>query len=789
VIRRILIAALVLILLAGALLFALPLLIDTAALKPIVQAQLETITGKPVAFRGVKLNLFPFALRLDQLKVGDLLETPDLEVRVDLWPLLQKQVRVQSIRAALPRIDLIQDPATGKWNYEPKTKSEPLVLDELRLDQALISVTPKGQPRTAYPRADLRFRDIGPGRTLKAQLASLIPVQAKQAQLEAEAAISPSQTITGTAKLVNFNPPVNLQFDLAQQPDQRLEVKQVNLQVGRAAARVTGAVVNEQLDLNIQVARTAITELAQLAAQFGTAFAPGLNVQGDVEANIKATGPSAQPILAGSLRATSLRISGGDLKHPVSTPDVTIDFTPDAIRSRPFSISSGPTTLNGYFSVRDYAALAPKLEAAVFAPKSQLEDLLEIAHAYGAAREVKGSGAADLQLRIHGNPKRTAFMQYAGKLQLANANLTLPALGGKPLAVRRADAEFAGSRIKFKLDLDSLDTATLTGGAPSQANAASQAGPASPMEAQGDITIGKLILQGVELAQVATRVSFQNNVLRLDPLTANLYGGRHAGAVTVDLRSTPPRITLESKLESIESGRLAAAATPIAKLIQGPLNAGASLQFNATPGADLARSLNGRMRIDLAKGDIGFMNLLGDLGKVARFLTPIGAGGGTTPFANLTGDLEFTNGEAATQNLAITLPQGKVAAIGKFHLETQALDLRIVTTLSKEISEQAGGTRIGGYLTAAIPNANGELVIPALLGGSFAKPQISIDAGEIARLKLKSTLPALKDNPGAIVEAIQGKKEGVRGLIDIFSGRKKKTEEKKPPEKQPEEKQ
>ena len=75
------------------------------------------------------------------------------------------------------------------------------------------------------------------------------------------------------------------------------------------------------------------------------------------------------------------------------------------------------------------------------------------------------------------------------------------------------------------------------------------------------------------------------------------------------------------------------------------------------------------------------------------------------------------------------------------------------------------GTRVGGYLTAAVLNSRGEMVIPALVSGTFSAPRVAPDAAAMAKLKLQQVIPGLT-KPG-------GLNEGVGGLLDMLKGRKK----------------
>ena len=114
------------------------------------------------------------------------------------------------------------------------------------------------------------------------------------------------------------------------------------------------------------------------------------------------------------------------------------------------------------------------------------------------------------------------------------------------------------------------------------------------------------------------------------------------------------------------------------------------------------------------------------------------------------------------------------------NLVDRSLNLKLTTILAKDFTQALGG-KIGGLLTTALSNSRGELVIPALVTGTFSSPRFEFDPGRVAKLPTK-------DNPGTLMSTIQGvlgqprtkqpaasdtgKQPGIFDVIDAF--RKKK---------------
>ena len=62
---------------------------------------------------------------------------------------------------------------------------------------------------------------------------------------------------------------------------------------------------------------------------------------------------------------------------------------------------------------------------------------------------------------------------------------------------------------------------------------------------------------------------------------------------------------------------------------------------------------------------------------------------------------------------------------------------------------------MGGFMQTALANNQGELVVPALVTGTFSNPKFSPDVQQIAQMKLKGLVPNLQ-NPGSVAGALQG---------------------------------
>jgi hypothetical protein len=65
-------------------------------------------------------------------------------------------------------------------------------------------------------------------------------------------------------------------------------------------------------------------------------------------------------------------------------------------------------------------------------------------------------------------------------------------------------------------------------------------------------------------------------------------------------------------------------------------------------------------------------------------------------------------------------------------------------------------------MQTALANNQGELVIPAVVTGTFSNPRFAPDVQQIAQMKLKGLVPNLQ-NPGSLAGALQGLLGGAKG--------------------------
>jgi AsmA protein len=446
---------------------------------------------------------------------------------------------------------------------------------------------------------------------------------------------------------------------------------------------------------------------------------------------------------------------------------------------------------------------ASSVKARLTVSDADLADLLALADG-----GVSGSGSLSLDARVEGpldslsyagsGSLRNASIKSAtltkpveirsADLKLENKTLTLSnlvcSLGGSTLRGSASARNFSAPDVGFKLDIDKLDLGELQ-----QLTAGSKSGggggeaSTGQLTAKGAITVGSIVYGNLRLDHVRSDCSLSRGVLTLAPLTAEVYGGKQSGSITLDTRARPPRVAFNTKLEGVDADKLLSATTSLKKTLYGLLAASGDASMSLVPGGDVTRTLNGNLSLNLTKGRLEGINVLNQIAALGKFVGYTQRSEPFTDIVQLTGDVKVRDGVASTDNLRFQMDGGTVASTGTVNLADQSLNLRLTAVLDREMSQKVGGSRIGGLLTTALASGNGELVIPAVVTGTFARPRFLPDAARIAEMKL-SGMAGRKGAASSILDKLTGKPAsqggGLLGILDSLDRKDEKSGQKKP---------
>ena len=343
-------------------------------------------------------------------------------------------------------------------------------------------------------------------------------------------------------------------------------------------------------------------------------------------------------------------------------------------------------------------------------------------------------------------------------------------------------------------------------------------GPSDKLALNGTIAGRNMQASGKDIAQ-PVQVKAMNLALTPDEIRSDNFPVV-SGGTTVNtqfsLRSYTSKIPLvdatlkapQAELPAILAMAKAYGLSGLDKLSGGgtlSLDMHAAGPLQSITSDEIMKALNGNVNLNFNNVRYSGVDIGHQLASIGQFLNSaqsLQKDQGYTNIRKMTGNVMVRKGVAQTNNLQALLDVANVGITGSANLVNQALNLDVTGVLSKGFSQQIGGTGIGGYMNTALANNRGELVIPAMVTGTFQHPVFGPNVQKITQMKLKNLMPST-DNPLGGASGILGNLLGQKNpnsnqgqkpntqqqpnpvdqLFDIFGKKQKQNNDQQPPKK------
>ncbi|MCP5305679.1 MAG: AsmA family protein [Chromatiaceae bacterium] len=329
-----------------------------------------------------------------------------------------------------------------------------------------------------------------------------------------------------------------------------------------------------------------------------------------------------------------------------------------------------------------------------------------------------------------------------------------------PLAVRLDDSSLSGHLhllpgdgpvVRTRLDLDQIDldrymppaVASDTPAAePVQpgAETASATATGDPFAALrtldfvGEFKIGKLTVAKARMTNVTSKIVSSKGVLKVEPMTAQLYEGNFNGAVTLDASGAKPKVQVKEALTGIQIGQLLGDVAGENRLV-GRGEVHADISVVGLSESEVRQTLNGTSRFAFRDGAWKGANIAQIIREASAALN-LGGGKldvgtpGQTDFSELGGSLKMTNGVIRNDDLQAKSPLLRIAGKGEVNLPKDSVDYSVTTELVNTLEGQGGKARDE---LAGVP-------IPVRIKGPIANPSYKPDLQAALSAKAKSQI-------------------------------------------------
>lgn len=261
---------------------------------------------------------------------------------------------------------------------------------------------------------------------------------------------------------------------------------------------------------------------------------------------------------------------------------------------------------------------------------------------------------------------------------------------------------------------------------------------------EGDIYIAKLTVLNVEAQHAHVGMHWQNQILTLDPIKADLYDGSLVGVAhgsglsgqpSWDWNMTLANIQLLPLLQDVNGADSKLKISGI-----GDLKLSGSAQGKSRE--EVLNSLNGLMTFGLRNGVVQGVDLNYLVRSADALINkqPLTAPEtiSETNFDSFAGSAIIKNGVAVTNDLSLTSPALTLTGAGSVNLILQAVNMQLRIAPQKNLTTH--------------------WVIPVLVSGNVTRPDVRLDATELNIMVAKEKLDKVKNKVRQeIKEHISGK--------------------------------
>jgi|GEM_PF-3469312 len=235
---------------------------------------------------------------------------------------------------------------------------------------------------------------------------------------------------------------------------------------------------------------------------------------------------------------------------------------------------------------------------------------------------------------------------------------------------------------------------------------------------------GHLNYNGLELTNIHLQSSFINNLLVVNPITANLYQGTLVGKITIDFGGAKPTLAADADLKHIQTDEFFNALSH--KKLKININAfgDANISVN-TSGKDtkaMVKNLMGSGQINFKNGILTGVNLDSIIDRALVLLKEKPAllkENNQTVFDQLNGTIQIQNGNFLNDDLLITSQLFVAHGHGKIDLPSHWINYLLSITIQKNLSNNL----------VSLTNT----AIPVAIRGELNDPTVSLDAGQFLK--------------------------------------------------------
>jgi len=729
---------------------ALPFVIVPNDYKQEISDQVEKATGRTLQLDGdIKLSVFPWiALELGHLSLSNtkgfksdsFAEVKSTQIRIKLIPLLRKQIEMDTLILDGLSLNLEKD-KKGQTNWadlagssKPSTKASTSTNNNNATSQdndapALAAITIAGvnvinanivfQDAMTSDRYQLENLNVSTG-PFKPNTPTTISLDFNLSSAKPKATAHVTLTSTITVDLDEQHYALKgLKFTTqAEGQDLPFSKADISLNGDIDADMLTQLITVNDLSLTVNTNKDKQHINATLTSDISSNLA-------NQKSNLKAVNLNidiADPSLPGGKANLSLNA------------DVSADMNKQTASISNLAIKVQNLLINGHVTLSKLLSETPRYAGNIKIATFNLRQLAEKL-AIELPVMVDSSTLEKVQLS-------TEFAGSSNGISAEQLNVTLDQ---STLKGRFAINNFASPAFDFKLALDAIDVVRyLPPVAKDDKKAAAPAAAGAtqlPLEAlrqinaKGSIDIAKLKVSGLHSEKVHLQINAAKGLVKLSPLSANLYQGQYKGNVNLDARGKTLKLAVNESLSAVQAGPLLNDLSGDDKF-SGTANVHAKLAGHGATVEQIKATLTGHGKFSFVNGAIKGVNIAESIRKAKAAITskklPASNSPVKTDFASLSGSFTAKNGVINNQDFKAMSPLFRIGGAGKVDLAKENIDYGLKVSIVETSKGQAG---------KELADLKG-LTIPVKITGTFDNPKPTVDLASMLKQQTKDKLKA-----------------------------------------------
>ncbi|QGY41759.1 AsmA family protein [Pseudodesulfovibrio cashew] len=448
--------------------------------------------------------------------------------------------------------------------------------------------------------------------------------------------------------------------------------------------------------------------------------------------------------MAVTVKAEGTDVPGGKGQASMKVRFAALDFKQEKAQVTDMTLSAYGVTAHAEGTLEGITTGVRKLAATVTVDEFNARKTLE-----AIGRGEPATADADALSKVGG----MAEVDYVpGNLQVKTfqADLDGCRIVGSGGAVRKDGGETSYSA---NLDVGELDLDRYLPPAPAGEEGGESGLPDSEMlrrlKLDFEAKVARLRVQRMWFEKVAATIKADAGEIRAEPLSAAFYNGVLTGSATLNAQGAEPRSSILGKAKGVDIGALSRDRGGADKY-EGLLDAEAALSCAGQRGADMVRTLDGKIGFSLADGVFPGV----DLDRMARDTyadedkkgTVEARGTDATRFGSITGTGVVRSGVVHNRDLEVKAPGLRADGQGAVSLVTRKVDYLVKVKLVPTGEGQGGKDSADLY----------GVMFPIRVGGTLDHPRYWVSLTEYVKVLGGAVLDTAGSILGGVTSVVKG---------------------------------